>query len=498
MACQTHCSRRRTASWIVSWAGSWITIASEDRLIVLSDHGFNSFRCAVHLNRWLAEEGYLALKPGAPSSQSLFTNVDWTKSKAFALGLNGIFLNLSGREALGIVGPDAADALKRELSEKLKRWRDPHTGEPVVLTGYDGDQVYQGGRTADAPDLVIGYARGYHASGQTALGGVPDLLVEDNTRKWSGDHCIEPSLVPGVLFTSFEPPTRDRLDHRSTEPDPGDDGPHRHRRPSRDRTVTGRVRPGFARIHPDRRPHVRMAAGPGPALRSGGSSRPFASMGLYRLTSNQSRLADNKQEIAALQKKLADFDGPFSGLWPLLGRNFALAGRRLWLSLGPALIASVPVIFIIAWVANAFDAQTAGGGCRNRGRGNRERRAPAAAAAVAGRRSRYGKKGMAYGGSPGRPRRSLCGSWIRTAPCCSRCPLRRRQVRSINAAGGMFSLVTRPGTCPAPAMSTPYELGLPRSEFLPFGPAWMRGWMAYFFSVVIVLSLLLKFLWRLH
>ena len=72
-----------------------------DRLIVLSDHGFDSFRRAVHLNRWLADEGYLALKPGAPSSESLFTNVDWTKSRAFALGLNGIFLNVSGREALG-------------------------------------------------------------------------------------------------------------------------------------------------------------------------------------------------------------------------------------------------------------------------------------------------------------------------------------------------------------------------------------------------------------
>ena len=179
----------------------------EDRLIVLSDHGFESFRRAVHLNRWLVEEGFLALKPGAPSSQSLFTNVDWAKTKAFALGLNGIFLNLSGREALGIVRPDEADALEREISEKLKRWLDPDTGEAPVLTVYDGEEVYQGAQTADAPDLVIGYARGYRASWQTALGGVPDLLVEDNTRKWSGDHAIEPSLVPGVLFTSFKPPT---------------------------------------------------------------------------------------------------------------------------------------------------------------------------------------------------------------------------------------------------------------------------------------------------
>ena len=108
---------------------------------------------------------------------------------------------MSGREALGIVRPEDVAALKQEISDKLKAWRDPDTGETAVLNVSDGSDIYHGKKTADAPDLVVGYSHGYRASWQTALGGVPDLLVEDNTRKWSGDHCIEPSLVPGVLFT---------------------------------------------------------------------------------------------------------------------------------------------------------------------------------------------------------------------------------------------------------------------------------------------------------
>ena len=177
----------------------------DDDLIVLSDHGFNSFRRSVHLNRWLAEEGYLVLKPGQRTSESLFANVDWTKSKAFALGLNGVFLNLRDREALGIVRAEDAAALKQEIAAELANIPDPETGEAMVVTVYEGDEIYQGAQAGAAPDLVIGYASGYRASWQTALGGVPEALVEDNARKWSGDHCIEPSLVPGILLTSFQP-----------------------------------------------------------------------------------------------------------------------------------------------------------------------------------------------------------------------------------------------------------------------------------------------------
>lgn len=178
-------------------------LAPQDRVIVLSDHGFNSFRRSVNLNRWLVDEGYMSTKPGEEESESLFQNVNWTRTQAYAIGLNGIYLNLKGRERLGIVREQQVEALKQEIAEKLLEFVDPDTGLPVVLKVHDSMNVYEGDQAKDAPDLVIGYAEGYRASWQTALGGVPAALVEDNLRNWSGDHCVEPSLVPGVLFTSF-------------------------------------------------------------------------------------------------------------------------------------------------------------------------------------------------------------------------------------------------------------------------------------------------------
>jgi predicted AlkP superfamily phosphohydrolase/phosphomutase len=175
----------------------------DDRLIVLSDHGFNSFRRSVHLNRWLVDNGYMTLKSGEPESESLFSNVNWTRTSAYAVGLNGIYLNLAERERLGIVRSGQVDALKNELIEKLKEFVDPESGARTVNDVWIADDIYDGSEVKDAPDLVIGYSEGYRASWQTALGGVPAPLIQDNDRNWSGDHCVDPALVPGVLFTSF-------------------------------------------------------------------------------------------------------------------------------------------------------------------------------------------------------------------------------------------------------------------------------------------------------
>lgn len=204
----TGAEARGAIEWIYGEADRIVgkTMAAmkpDDRLIVLSDHGFKSFRRSVHLNRWLVENGYMTLKPGEPESESLFSNVNWTRTKAYALGLNGIFLNLVDRERLGIVRDDEAAALKRDLIEDLARFTDPESGKPVISRVWTAEELYQGEETDDAPDLVIGYGEGYRASWQTALGGVPAPLVQDNDRNWSGDHCVDPALVPGVLFTSF-------------------------------------------------------------------------------------------------------------------------------------------------------------------------------------------------------------------------------------------------------------------------------------------------------
>lgn len=176
----------------------------EDRLVVLSDHGFSSFRRAVHLNRFLVERGFLALKDGERESAPLFASVDWSRSRAYALGLNGLFLNQAGREAQGIVTEAQRAAVLAELQAALAEFRDDD-GTPIVRRSFLGAELYPGPMQADAPDLVIGYEHGYRASWQTSLGAVPTGFAEDNRQAWSGDHCIDPELVPGVLFTSFKP-----------------------------------------------------------------------------------------------------------------------------------------------------------------------------------------------------------------------------------------------------------------------------------------------------
>ena len=173
----------------------------DDRLIVLSDHGFASFRRAVHLNRWLAERGYLALRSGAGASAPLFAQVDWSRTRAYALGLNGIFVNLQGREAHGIVASADSAALKAEIAASLRELRDGDT--PVIDAVFDAATIYHGAHAGDAPDLVVGYAPGYRASWQTTLGAAPSELIVDNLQPWSGDHCIDPAAVPGILLTSF-------------------------------------------------------------------------------------------------------------------------------------------------------------------------------------------------------------------------------------------------------------------------------------------------------
>lgn len=169
-------------------------------VICCSDHGFCSFRRAVHLNRWLLERGYLALLPGATGDEPLFEGVDWSKTTAYAVGLTSLYLNVRGREKDGIVPPEEVPALKRGLAEELGAFEDQ--GNKVLATVHDTETLY-GAHCPGGPDLVPGYAAGYRASWQTAVGGIPSgAPVEDNVKKWSGDHCCDASVVPGVLFTS--------------------------------------------------------------------------------------------------------------------------------------------------------------------------------------------------------------------------------------------------------------------------------------------------------
>jgi predicted AlkP superfamily phosphohydrolase/phosphomutase len=176
---------------------------SEALLLVISDHGFKSFARGFNLNGWLWQNGYLALKDGAKSSGEWFRDVDWSRTRAYGMGLNGLYINQQGREREGIVAPGAeTDALKRELAQKLHGLVDPSMGNVGVTAVWDCNAVYTGPYRENAPDLLLGYAAGCRASWDTVTGKVTPAIFEDNVKAWSGDHCVDARLVPGVLFAN--------------------------------------------------------------------------------------------------------------------------------------------------------------------------------------------------------------------------------------------------------------------------------------------------------
>jgi predicted AlkP superfamily phosphohydrolase/phosphomutase len=177
-------------------------LEGDDTLIVMSDHGFGSFRRAFNLNSWLVERGFMTLPEQARGASAYLEGVDWPRTRAYALGLNALYVNLAGREAQGAVRPGAErEALLEEIAAGLLELRDAD-GSAIVETVYRVDEVYPGADPALAPDLLVGYADGYRASWATAEGRAPPDLVEDNLDRWSGDHCVADRLVPGILVTN--------------------------------------------------------------------------------------------------------------------------------------------------------------------------------------------------------------------------------------------------------------------------------------------------------
>ncbi|GBD44963.1 hypothetical protein HRbin40_02459 [bacterium HR40] len=469
----------------------------EDRLIVLSDHGFANYRRSVHLNRWLVEEGFMATKPGQPASERLFSNVDWTRTRAYALGFNGIFLNLRGREALGIVRPEEVAELKQRIRQRLEALVDPVSGRRVVARVYDGAEAYPGPHGQTAPDLVVGYAPDYRASWQTALGGVPEgPVVVDNDRKWSGDHLIDPPAVPGVLFTSFPLPTP----------------------PAGIWEVGGLVRASLAAQYPELARPL-LPAGelglfdlPAPLLTAvdrglagllpeglrvvlWSSLAAVLSMLVYRLLSSQRRLQALRAEAAAVRRQLASFEGEFAALLPLLGRNLSLSLRQLALTFPPAVLAGLPVIFVLAFLSNAFDARLPQPG----------ERVVVTVTAEAGRQL----PPLVFEGAevrelaPGRFEllwpppggqvaiRDSTGDPLALLPPAA-------PVRSLHPRAWWNAFIGNPaGYLPAPSEIATITLELPQPRILPFGPDWLAGWLVPTLTVMVVVSLALKRLWRL-
>lgn len=176
-------------------------LGEEDVLLVVSDHGFHPWRKEFNTNTWLVRNGYMSLKGMEGEAQmkklddmfsggSFFPNVDWSRTRAYSLGLGHIYINLKGREGEGIVEPGAEyDSLVQEIREKILLYRDPDTGEPVLQNAYLRGEIYSGPEVEQAGDIQLTFRSGYRTSWQTSLGAVPEHIVVANLKKWSGDHC---------------------------------------------------------------------------------------------------------------------------------------------------------------------------------------------------------------------------------------------------------------------------------------------------------------------
>jgi len=169
------------------------------RLLVVSDHGFANFDKKVHLNRWLIEKGFLV--SGNDEESGKFKDVDWQSSQAYGLGLNSIYLNKAGREGQGIVEDNQVEVITNQIKEQLQAWSDEN-GNRVVNGVALNSEALSGPLVDYGPDLIVGYAPGFRASPQTGLGEWEKTSLEDNQDHWGADHCIDPSAVPGVLFSN--------------------------------------------------------------------------------------------------------------------------------------------------------------------------------------------------------------------------------------------------------------------------------------------------------
>jgi predicted AlkP superfamily phosphohydrolase/phosphomutase len=176
-------------------------LPAETLLIVMSDHGFQPFTRKVHLNAWLRDRGYLVLADGKRTGHIFDAGaVDWSRTTAYGVGFNAIYLNLAGREGKGIVNPEQADEVMSRIVAELTSLRDPKNGAQVVLRVDRAKDVYSGERVSQAPDLVVGYNVQYGCSDASTLGEVVEPIIEDNLSRWSGNHLMAPEVVPGVVL----------------------------------------------------------------------------------------------------------------------------------------------------------------------------------------------------------------------------------------------------------------------------------------------------------
>jgi predicted AlkP superfamily phosphohydrolase/phosphomutase len=175
-------------------------IDKQTSLLVFSDHGFCPFYKSFHLNSWLRDMGYLKIRDDSDEEVITLASVDWSKTKAYALGINGLYINLAGRESQGLVSAQDKKGLVDEIANRLEKIRDIQNGQSPIKRAEKSYAIFSGPQKQNAPDIIVGYNTGYRGSWQTVLGKIPDQWYEINNKKWSGDHCVAADLVPGSLL----------------------------------------------------------------------------------------------------------------------------------------------------------------------------------------------------------------------------------------------------------------------------------------------------------
>ncbi len=178
-------------------------VDSSTMLMALSDHGFAPFTREFNLSTWLVNEGFTSVyDPKDMESAEVYSCVDWEKTQAYALGINGLYINVKGREKNGSVAQEQVQAIKERIISKLSTVVDPLNNQPIITAAYDSQKIYSGDFAGSAPDLVIGYHRGYRISDEAVLGKFPKEIVTDRKDKWASDHCSDPMVVPGMILTN--------------------------------------------------------------------------------------------------------------------------------------------------------------------------------------------------------------------------------------------------------------------------------------------------------
>jgi hypothetical protein len=415
----------------------------------------------------------------------MFAAVDWSKTRAYALGLNGVFLNLSGREAHGIVSPADAEGLQAELIQGLSDWRDPQDGARPIRRVSRAQDLYHGAAIASAPDLVIGYDRGYRASWQTSLGGVPATLIDDNLQAWSGDHCVASELVPGHPADLV--------------PVAGTGRGHRGRRRAgacrSDARLEGRaVKPGWL-DHPA--PLLEVLDGalahvlPDAArVLVCGLLVSYVGMRLYARSSNQRRLRAVSRLTRQVRRRLMDPDIAFADLIAASRRSIALSLRHLALVLLPSLLAMLPLLLVMPWLSNHFGAQPPRHGtmltwCVS----------PVADAGRVrigdGMPDATGCTRRAWPG-PDRPMAiTLDGDTVAQAPW-------RGGSDVLHARRWWNRLIGNPaGELPERAGDVMVHANFPARSLLPFGPAWLGHWLALFIAPGLIAGFYWRWRWKL-